>query len=77
MQKNFAVVAKQGELDRELRVETSNQRNAYSILRKQKINKKWDFKEEDVREVDKDWNEIVVVEEVGIVEEIEGGQDIE
>jgi len=77
MQKNFVVVAKQGELDRELRVETSNQRNAYSILRKQKINKKWDFKEEDVREVDKDWNEIVVVEEVGIVEEIEGGQDIE
>ena len=72
MQKNFMAIAKQGELERELKITTSNIVNAYMLLKKQKTNKKWDFELKDMYEVNVNWEKIEVVEEVEEEEKTEG-----
>jgi len=70
MQRNFMAVAKQGELERELKVTTKDAMTAFLLLKKQKINKKWNFDFKDVYEVNINWEKVEVVEEVVLEEEV-------
>lgn len=64
MQRNFIVNATQGELTRELRITTNHKLNAYTLLKAQKNNKKWDFDVKDIVEVNVLWQAIENEEEV-------------
>jgi len=58
MNKNFMAVAKLGESERDLMVSTDTIFNAYTLLKKQKINKKWGFSLDDMYEVNCNWEKV-------------------